>query len=51
MSLLTGLADELGVTLVVASHAQDLMRRLGLQLVPHRTEETVDDSVAVTVSA
>lgn len=49
MRLLTGLADELGVTLIVASHAHNLMRRLGLTLIEHRIDASDDESMTVTV--
>jgi putative ABC transport system ATP-binding protein len=50
MDLMTALADEMGVTLIVASHAIDLVERAGLQLL-HLNAEILDgDSMLVTVS-
>ena len=50
MTLMAGLADELGVTLIVASHAHGLMQRAGLQMVSHRVEKSGENSMHVTVS-
>lgn len=50
MTLMAGLADELGVTLIVASHAHGLMQRAGLQMVKHRVEKSGENSMHVTVS-
>ena len=50
MSLMATLADELGVTLIVASHAIDLVERAGLQLLKLNTETLEGDSTRVEVS-
>ena len=50
MTLMTGLVDELGVTLIVASHAHTLMQHAGLTMVDHRIEVRSDNSMHVTVS-
>ncbi len=49
MALMAGLVDELGVTLIVASHALGLVRRAGLQLIEHRIEVLDEHSMHVTV--
>lgn len=50
MQLLTDLVDELGVTLIVATHAHDLMKRLDLGLVIHQIEAQDEQSMLVTVT-
>lgn len=50
MTLMAGLADELGVTLIVASHAHGLMRRAGLQMVEQSVEMAGENSMNVTVA-
>ena len=50
MDLMAALADELGVTLIVASHAISLVERAGLQLLKLNTETLEGDSMLVTVS-
>lgn len=50
MRLLTALADELGVALIVATHAHDLARRLELDLITHTIEAADSSSMTVTVS-
>jgi len=50
MNLMTALADELGVTLIVASHAIELVERAGLQLLNLNTQTLEGDSMLVTVS-
>ncbi|MDX2417599.1 MAG: ATP-binding cassette domain-containing protein [Xanthomonadales bacterium] len=50
MDLMAALADEMGVTLIVASHAISLVERAGLQLVKLNTETLEGDSMLVTVS-
>lgn len=50
MELMVGLVDELGVTLVVASHAHDLMRHAGLHMVNLGVEADAGSSMHVTVS-
>lgn len=47
--LLAQLTDELDVTLIVASHAQDLMRRTGFVLLPHDVEASSEQSMRVRV--
>jgi len=49
--LLARLTDELGVTLIVASHAQDLMRRTGFTLVSHDVDTADEHSMSVSVSS
>ena len=49
MALMVGLVDELGVTLIVASHALGLVQRAGLQLIEHRIEVLDEHSMHVTV--
>jgi putative ABC transport system ATP-binding protein len=49
-ALLVHLADALGVTLIVATHAQDLARRSGLALVEHRASAFGERATAVTVN-
>jgi len=50
MDLMAALADELGVTLIVASHAIDMVERAGLQLLTLNAESLDHDSMLVTVS-
>ena len=50
MELMAALVDELGVTLIVASHAIALVERAGLQLLKLNTETLEGDSMLVTVS-
>jgi len=50
MTLLTALADELGVALIVATHALDLAQRMELDLITHKIEVTSETSMTVTVS-
>lgn len=50
MDLMASLVDELGVTLIVASHAIDLVERAGLQLLKLNTERLEGDSMRVEVS-
>lgn len=50
VALLVELAGELGVTLVLASHAQELMRQAGFTLVEHRMSAADERSMTVTVS-
>ncbi len=47
-ALLARLTHELQVTLIVASHAQDLMRNAGFALVSHEIATADDDSMTVT---
>jgi len=50
MELMVGLVDELGVTLIVASHAHQLMQRAGLSMIDHRIDASDPKSMRVTVS-
>ena len=50
MALLVELVDELGVTLIVASHAHRLMQKRGLELIDHRIEAVSARSMHVSVS-
>ena len=50
MELMVGLVDELGVTLIVASHAHQLMQRTGLSMIDHRIDASDPKSMRVTVS-
>jgi putative ABC transport system ATP-binding protein len=50
MELMIGLVDELGVTLIVASHAHGLMQRAGLDMIDHRIDTSDRKSMQVTVS-
>ncbi len=50
MELMIGLVDELGVTLIVASHAHRLMGRAGLQMIDHAIDAVSGNSMHVTVS-
>lgn len=50
MGLLTGLVDQLGVTLIVASHAHDLVRRSGLAMIEHCIGESTGERMDVTVT-
>ena len=49
MDLMVGLVDDLGVTLIVASHAHALMRQAGLDLIEHRIVASDAESMRVTV--
>jgi putative ABC transport system ATP-binding protein len=49
MALLLDLVEELGVTLILATHAQDLVRERGFTLLPHEIEARDDQSMVVTV--
>jgi putative ABC transport system ATP-binding protein len=50
VTLLVELAGELGVTLILASHAQELMRNAGFTLIEHRMSAADERSMTVTVS-
>jgi len=50
MDLMVGLVDELGVTLIVASHAHGLMQQAGLRLIGHSIGEAGENVMNVTVS-
>jgi len=51
VALLVNLADELGVTLILATHAQDLARRLGFTLIMHKITAVDEHNTVVTVSS
>jgi putative ABC transport system ATP-binding protein len=51
MALMVGLVDDLGATLIVASHAHRLMEQAGLGLIDHRIEATSARSMHVSVSS
>src|SRR5690606_28005213 len=48
--LLVGLTEELGVTLILATHAQDLVRRAGFTIVTHEVDATDANAMIVSVS-
>ncbi len=50
MALMVGLVDELGVTLVIASHAHALMQNAGLRMIDLCIETGDRHSMHVTVS-
>jgi len=50
MALLVELAAELQVTLILASHAQSLMRRVGFTLIPHEVSAVDEHTMTVKVS-
>lgn len=50
MDLMAGLVDELGVTLIVASHDHDLMQNAGLSLIDHSINEVSENHMHVMVS-
>jgi len=50
VGLMVNLADELGVTLILATHAQDLARRLGFTLIMHRITAVDEHNTVVTVT-
>ena len=50
MGLMVKLVDDLGVTLIVASHAHRLMKDAGLEMIDHRVEATSARSMHVSVS-
>ena len=50
MELMVGLVDELDVTLIVASHAHQLMQRAGLSMIDHRVHSNDRKSMRVTVT-
>jgi putative ABC transport system ATP-binding protein len=51
VALLVDLTAALGVTLIVATHAHDLVRRAGFTLLTHRIAAAGERSMAVTVSS
>jgi len=48
--LLVSLVDEMGVTLILASHAQELVTNLGFQPITHEIITTDDNHMTVSVS-
>ena len=50
MNLMAGLVDELGVTLIVASHEHALVRQVGLTMVDHDLEVRDDNNTRVTIA-
>lgn len=50
MRLLAELTSELGVTLILATHAHELMRRVGFTLIPHEIEKADDHAMRVRVA-
>ena len=50
MELMSGLVDELGMTLILASHAHELMRKSGLHPVDHTVEMIDENTMHVTVA-
>ena len=50
MDLMVSLVDDLGVTLIVASHAHRLMQEAGLEMIDHRLEASAANSMHVVVS-
>ncbi|HEU4616891.1 MAG TPA: ATP-binding cassette domain-containing protein [Gammaproteobacteria bacterium] len=50
VALLADLTEQLGVTLILATHAQDLVRRGGFTLVTHEIEAAGEHSMTVRVS-
>lgn len=50
MDLMVSLVDDLGVSLIVASHAHRLMQNAGLDMIDHRIDASDTNSMHVTVS-
>lgn len=50
IGLLAALTEELKVTLILATHAQDLMRRTGFTLVSHEIDASDEQAMTVRVS-
>jgi putative ABC transport system ATP-binding protein len=50
VELLAELAGELGVTLILATHAQDLVRRVGFTLIEHHIDVADERGMTVSVS-
>jgi ABC-type lipoprotein export system ATPase subunit len=50
VALLAELTSELGVTLIVATHAHDLMRHVGFTLIRHEVSASDADAMTVSVS-
>jgi ABC-type ATPase involved in cell division len=49
MALFVALVEELGVTLILATHAHELVRDGGFTLLPHEIRESNGNSMCVTV--
>ncbi len=50
MELMVGLVDDLGVTLIVASHAHRLMQKVGLGMIDHQVTAVNANTMHVSVS-
>jgi putative ABC transport system ATP-binding protein len=50
VELLAALTEELGVTLIVATHAQELMRQMGIATVVHEIESAAENTMSVRVA-
>jgi putative ABC transport system ATP-binding protein len=50
MELMVGLVDDLGVTLIIASHAHRLMQSAGLRMIEHQIDTSDANSMRVRVS-
>ena len=50
MELMVGLVDDLGVTLIVASHAHRLMQKVGLSMIDHQVSMISPKAMHVAVS-
>ncbi len=50
MDVLVGLTEELGVTLILATHALPLLERRGFSLIDHRIEIAEENSMTVAIS-
>ncbi|MGB5630430.1 MAG: hypothetical protein WBM57_13760, partial [Woeseiaceae bacterium] len=50
MELMVGLVDELGVTLIIASHAHSLMKNAGLRMIDVNVQTGDSNSMHATVS-
>ena len=44
LTLMVGLVDEMGVTLIISSHAHGLMQRVGLRMIEHEIDANGGDS-------
>jgi putative ABC transport system ATP-binding protein len=49
MALFVALVEELGVTLIMATHAHELVRDRDFVLLPHEIEETAGNTMRVTI--
>lgn len=50
MALMVGLVDEMGVTLIVASHAHRLMQQAGLRMIDHQIDASAGNTMHVRVA-